>query len=573
MTALEQAQARIDELQRQLTLRDNQVAELTAALGEANQREERLQGQLTRLLRRLYGPKSEAFIYDPSQLVFDDILGAALEQARDAGVADPFIAPEAAPAEPPRRQRNRHNHGRLDLELLEGVLQCEDVIVDVEEDEKLCPETGEPMVAMGQEITRKLEMVPGRIIIRRYIRPKFVSPQCPEAGVVLAQLPTFPIPKCKLDVGLIADILVSKYTDHKPLYRIERALGREGVTLARSTMSGIAVRCGAEVLLGLYRCLTDFVLSFDYIFSDDTGMPMQIQHLPKSLRDELGSPRMWTYGNVEAPRQVVYDFTLNRGKEGPEAFLARYSGFLQADAYAGYDVVFNRPDGAVIELGCNVHARRRFEEAMDSSPRLASEILASYQELFKIERRADEAKIDCPLKRLAIRREYSAPIVEAMYQRMAAMVLEVLPKSPIAGAIGYAMNQRKALTRFLEDGRFRLDNNWAENHMRPLALGRGNYLFVGSPRGGLAAAVIYSFTESCRLAGVNPVEYFKDVLWRINSHPPDRLPELLPCNWEPGPPPGRRIIMPPMPRGQPARMPGVKPRLASRRNSPECHSC
>ena len=548
MSALEQAQATIAELQRQLALKDSQIDELTTALSDAKSCVERLEHEVKRLLRRLYGPKSEAFRHDPRQGLFDNILAEALEQARDAGEAEVFIPPEEPPAGPPRQQGRRHKHGRPDLELLENVLECEDVIVDVAEEEKVCPETGEPMAVMGHEVTRKLDVIPGRLVIRRYIRAKYVSPRCPEAGVVTAQLPAFPIPKGIFDVGLIADILVSKYTDHKPLYRIERSFGREGVHVPRSTMSAAAVRCGVEVLHGLYGCLADLVLSSDYIFSDDTGMPMQLQHLSEARREEVGSPRLWVYGNVEGPRQVAYDFTLTRGKEGPEAFVAKYRGFLQADAYAGYDVVFNRPGGGVIEVGCNAHARRRFDEAMDSSPRLASEVLASYRELFGIERRADEAKIVDPAVRLAVRRQYSAPIVEALYKRMEGMLAEVLPKSPIAGAIGYAVNQREALTRFLEDGRLRLDNNWAENHMRPMALGRGNYLFVGSERGGKAAAVIYSFTESCRLAGINPVEYFSDVLWRINSHPPNRLFELLPCNWEPGPPRTNRIVMPPMPR-------------------------
>ena len=172
----------------------------------------------------------------------------------------------------------------------------------------------------------------------------------------------------------MADILVSKYMDHKPLYRIERTLSREGVHLARSTMSSIAVRCGSEVLFRLYQRLIDFVLSFNYIFSDDTRMPVQVNNLTAEQRiDELGSPRMWVYGNVEGPRQVVYDFTLSRRNDGPEKFLSGYRGYLQADAYSGYDVIFENPN--VIEVGCMAHSRRKFDEAMDSSPKKASEIL------------------------------------------------------------------------------------------------------------------------------------------------------------------------------------------------------
>ncbi len=546
---LEQALEANAQLQRELAVKNNQVNELVEALNAAGQREQRLQAEIKKLLKRLYGPKSEAFHADPNQLLLDELLAEALEQAKAAGgdLQPDDVLPEAEALKP--RPRRRHKHGRIDLETLEDTLDVQDIIVDVDDDQKICPETGEAMIQMGQEVTRKLEIIPGRIIIKRFIRPKYVSPPAPQSGVVMAQLPAFPIPKCLLGVGLIADILVSKYTDHKPLYRIERTFKREAVHLPRSTMSAIAVRCGVEVFFSLYECLIQHVLSRDYIFSDDTRMPMQMQHLSPAEREEIGSPSLWVYGNAIGPRQVFYDFTLNRTNEGPQRVLANYNGYLQADAYAGYDVVFNNPKTNAVEVGCWAHGRRKFNDALDSSPRLGSEVLASVRELFLIERRADQGGITCADERLAIRREHAKPILEALYPRMAAMRAEILPKSPIATAITYAINQRGALTRFLDDGRLRLDNNWAENHMRPMALGRKNYLFVGSPRGGRAAAVIYSFTESCRLVDVNPVHYFKDVLWRIASHPTDRLEELLPCNWQPGPPVSDRIIMPPMVRG------------------------
>jgi len=550
---LAEAQALIVSQKREIALKENQIAELTRTLEEFQLREQNLKLEVDRLLKRLYGPKSEAFKADPNQLLFDELLASVLEQGQNketdsADSTDDLIPPADIPA-PSAKPRRRHKHGRLCLKTLEDVLQCEEVIIDVDEEEKICPESGKMMVEIGRDVTRKLEIIPGRIIIKRYIRPKLISPKHPEVGVVQAQLPMFPIPKCKFDVGLIADILVSKYMDHKPLYRIERSFSREGVHVSRSTMSDIAVRCGVDVLFNLYRCLVNFVLSYSYIFSDDTRLPIQVQNVPLDCRNkELGSPRVWVYGNVEGPRQVVYDFTLSRRKEGPENFLSDYRGYLQADAYAGYDVLYNQVDNKVIEVGCMAHARRKFDEAMDSSPIKASEVLGAIQELFLIERRADEKNISCPVARLDIRHEHSKPIIEALFTRMEQMQQDCLPKSPIATALGYAINQRVALQRFLEDGRLRLDNNLAENHMRPIALGRKNYLTVGSKRGGIAAAVIYSFTESCRLVDVNPVHYFKDVLWRIEAHPPEHLSELLPCNWQRLEPPGNRIIMPPMPR-------------------------
>ena len=201
---LEQAQAIIASQQLELQLKDNQILELTKALNDCQQRVQGLQLEVKRLLKRLYGPKSEAFCEDPNQLVFDDLLASVLEQARDGLKESMNDGSDLIPSDPPNSgasPRNRSKHGRLNLQTLEDVLDCEDIIVDVEAEEKLCPETGEPMVEIGQEVTRKLEIIPGRIFIKRYLRPKFVSPQHPEVGVVLAQLPAFPIPKCKLGRG------------------------------------------------------------------------------------------------------------------------------------------------------------------------------------------------------------------------------------------------------------------------------------------------------------------------------------------------------------------------------------
>ena len=183
---------------------------------------------------------------------------------------------------------------------------------------------------------------------------------------------------------------------------------------------------------------------------------------------------MWVYGNAAVERerrQVFYDFTLNRGASGPSGILADYKGHLQADAYSGYDALYDAPGSQIIEIGCLAHARRKFSESMDSSPKLASEVLGSIRELYRLEDKADIDNVDLA-ERLRIRQESSKPIVNALWTRMETMYKEVLPKSAIGGALTYAINQKAALQRFMDDGRFRLDNNWAENHMRPMAVGR-----------------------------------------------------------------------------------------------------
>jgi transposase len=559
MMTLPEAQETIARLERELAVKDQQVEALTEALEAARKQEEKLDAQVKRLLKQLYGPKSEAFTTHPDQLTFEDMLAQAIEDAvknKALEAPDPEAIVPTDDADnngkdkaPPK---NRHKHGRRDLELLEDILECHDIIVDVHDDEKVCLETGQEMVEMDREITRQLEIVPQRIIIRRIIRIKYISPGVPESGVLMPQLPPMALNRWSLGPGLIAQIIVGKYCDHMPLYRQQQSLAREGVELSRSTMSSLILHLALRTLKPLYQCLIDYVLSADYIFSDDTRMPIQVRNLSASELEKLGSPRMWVYGNAaveRAQRQVFYDFTLNRSAAGPERVLADYEGYLQADAYCGYDALYDAPDSKIIEIGCMGHARRKFTESVSNSPKLASEVLGSIRELYRIEHKADKDKVDLA-ERLRIRQESSTPIVTALWTRMEAMQAEVLPSSAIGGALTYAINQKVALQRFLEDARFRLDNNWAENHMRPMAVGRKNFLTVGSKDGGDAAAIMYSFTESCRLAGINPLDYFRDVIPRLSYHPRDRLAELLPCNWSPIPPTGDRIIMPPMPRRQ-----------------------
>jgi hypothetical protein len=241
---------------------------------------------------------------------------------------------------------------------------------------------------------------------------------------------------------------------------------------------------------------------------------------------------MWVYvrGGV-GPPLTVYDFSIDRSKRRPLDFLEYYHGYVHADAYSGYDELFRKP--GIIEVGCWAHARRKFDEAVSSRPQEATNILACIARLYhEVETLC--AKVS-PEERRRCRQERAMPILDGIFAKIEEMRPRTIPSEPLRKAIDYALNQKKALYRYLEDGRLRPDNNLAENAMRPVAVGRKNWLFVGSERGGRAAALFMSLIKSCKDCNVNPWEYFDDLLRRIMSHPVNRLRELLPDQWKPLP--------------------------------------
>jgi hypothetical protein len=317
-------------------------------------------------------------------------------------------------------------------------------------------------------------------------------------------------------------VLVSKYADHLPLNRQERIFSRHGIELSRKTTCGWVKQC-ADLLMPLYRAMQRDVLSSEVVFTDDTPTPV----LDNGGR-ETKTGRLWVYVGDENHRQVVFDYTATRAKGGPEGFLAGYHGWLQADAYTGYDGVYLTGD--VVEVGCWAHARRKFHEARTSDPGLSAIALAFIQSLYKVEREAKEQEMS-PDQRKALRQEKARPVLDSMHKWLEGMRDQVLPKSPMGEAVGYALNQWEALMRYTENGILEIDNNRAEREIRPLCVGRNNWLFMGSDDGGRRAAVMFSLVASCRQNGIDPFEYLRDVLTRIPSHPINRIEELMPRNW------------------------------------------
>jgi len=519
VASLEEAQETITALGETIATLQGQIEALTESLKTAVATNEKQQHQIEQYLKRLYGHTSER--YCPEQMLFDPLLLQSLPDPTAAPAEEESTPEPSTP--PPRRRPQRPRHGRLPIpDHLERVV----IELDVDPAERLCPHTGRPMVAIGYEVSEKLEFRPGQLYVNVYRRPKYASPDRIKGhgvGVLTAPMPDHPIPRCKADCGLIAHAIVSKFADHLPFYRQDAIFEREGVNLARSTLDGWALAT-ADVLVPLGEELKKAVLDTEVLFTDDSIIP-----LLERGRGQTRKARLWVYIRGDpGPPLTVYDFTIDRRKKRPLEYLGHYQGFIHADAYGGYEQLFTR-DG-VVEVGCWCHARRGFDEAMSSRPKEASEILALIRRLYTFERQFRERS---PEDRQEQRQGTVRPIVTAIFERVEEMKAATLPAEPLRKALDYVRNQREALERFLEDGRLEADNNTAENAIRPLAVGRKNWLFAGSQRGGRAAALYFGLIQSCKACDVNPWAYFDDILRRILSHPVRQLRELLPDRWQP----------------------------------------
>jgi transposase len=495
-----------------------QIEALSKKLHSAQQNISMLQHQLEQLLRRVYGRRSERL--DPNQLMFDHLVLDAIEQP----VPSPAPVDLPVPQEPKAKKTHtakREHPGRIPIpEHLERV----EIVLDIPEEDKICQDTGKPLNMIGWEVSEKLEYRPGKLIVNVYKRPKYASPDSSsELGVITAPMPDHPIEKCKADVGLLSYIIVSKFADHLPLYRQDGIFEREGVDIPRATQTSWVLQT-YDAICPLGEELKRAVLKSDVIFTDDSIIPLQVKGNGK-----LKKARLWAYvrGGTDPPL-TVYDFSHDRSKQRPLDFLEDYEGYVHADAYSGYDELFRRKN--IIEVGCWVHTRRKFDEATSSRPQEATEIMARIAKLYRVEAECPEMS---PTERCKHRQQHSRPILDGIFDRLDVLKGASLPSEPLRKAIDYALNQKEALYRYLEDGRLRPDNNLAENAIRPLALGRKNWLFAASDRGARATALYLGLIQSCKAFSVNPWEYFNDMLRRIMIHPVTRLRELLPDQWKP----------------------------------------
>jgi transposase len=354
-------------------------------------------------------------------------------------------------------------------------------------------------------------------------------------AIISAPKPPSPIAKGLSGPGLLAFIIVSKYFDHLPLYRLEHIMARQGLPLSRSTMCDW-MAASALALRPLYDAMVSQVLRSAWLHTDDTPVKNQ-GHAPGTT----ALSRFWIYWGDRTHPYNVFDFTVNRKRDGPQTFLADFHGYLHADAFSGYDALYLPPprpqassaaaSATIFEVACNAHARRKFHEARGSDDLRAHQALAYYAQLYALERGATDAELDDDA-RLRMRQELAVPILEQFHKWLTEQRAQVLPKSPMAEAIGYALNNWTALICYTKAGFLSIDNNVAEREMKRIAIGRKNWLFVGSTKGGSTAAVLFSFTSTCHRLGIEPWAYLQDVLSRLPTTPAERLVELLPDRWQ-----------------------------------------
>ena len=470
------------------------VKTLHFMLDEQRQLIESLKANLHRLLKWQFGPRSEIINVDQLGLFVDGSVVIEVPAPPATAHVERGVTP-AANGERRRAVRVLRNLPRVIDE------------IDVPEAQKTCPCCGDVMSRFGHEASEQLHYPPAKLEVHELRRLKYACTHCHGAVVRAPATVLPPIPKSMASASLLAYLIVSKFADGLPLYRIAGRLRRLGIELTHTLMSEWLMLC-YPLLEDLHRRMIRKVLDSGHVYTDDTTLPLQ-NHDP--TRRQLYQAKLWVYAkdNRHGPPLIVYEFSKSRTRDAPLTFLADYRGYLQADAYPGYDPLFL--DGKITEVACNVHARRRFVEAAEllEKPGRPHEALAFYKQLFRVERQIKHLSDE---ERLRERQDKSVPLLAQFKAWLDNAVHSVLPKDSLGQAIHYALKHWTALTRFTEAGHLDASNNYAERCMRPVAVGRKAFLSVGSERAGHAAAIYYSMVESCKANKVNPLTYLTYIL-------------------------------------------------------------
>jgi transposase len=467
-----------------------------------------LNGQLYYLKRQLFGKKSEKL--DPAQrLLFENLydqVKAKIDQQK----------PSKAKTVRERKRADHKGRNPLPMDLPREVIE-----IDPTDEEKTCPVCHKEKQRIGSEETEKLEYIPASFYVKKYVRYKYACKEC-ESHISIGQLPPMAIDKGIAGEGLLAHVITSKYCDHNPLNRLEGILKRHGVDINVSTMCDWVGK-SADLLEPLVKRMHAKILQSPKINTDDTPIPVK----SKKRRGSTYNGYLWVY--VDKEHNVVFDFTPTRSRDGPVKFLGKYSGYVQADAYSGYDEFFRKSDAT--EVGCHAHARRKFDYSLDTDPVRAARLLVLWGRLYDIERKAKDENYSSE-QLLEARQKEAKPILAEIKTVLDEYKNQVLPKSPIGKAITYSLNQWEALNRYVDDPMLEIDNNLSERILRMVVIGRKNYMFAGSEAGAWRAAIIYSLVASCKLHDIDPFRYFRDVLARVSTHPADKIDELLPSEWK-----------------------------------------
>ncbi len=489
-----------------------------------------LQFQVAQFNRLVFGQTRERFVPTQSPQQASLFTPHLASQNNTENTVSPVVG--AAPkkkgqeAGKPNPNHNGRNQFPAHLPRMVEVLTPEIVVANPTDFSKI-----------GQEITETLDYTPAKLFVVQRVREKYVFKEAVKnleylkeslkeahtEGVIIAPTPERPLPKCIAEAGLLAQILVDKFVDHLPVDRqIKRWKRESGIDIKGSTVMGWGIDT-ADLLMPMYKRLSELVFDCSYLQVDEST----IQSLENAPKGKSHRSYQWVYRNVEKGL-ILFDYQRGRDTECLHPKVKSHKGYLQSDGYKVYDALAGLDN--LILVNCMAHARRKFFESQQNDPRRAEIVLGFIQQLYKIEEDLRTKAMDASIV-LEWRQEKSKPILDQFKVWLEQEQINTLPKSTIGLAIDYTLNRWDKLTVFITDSTLEIDNNRIENAIRPLALGRKNYLFVGSDEGGQRAAMMYSFFASCKIHNLNPLEWLTDVLRRIANHPINQIDELLPHKW------------------------------------------
>ena len=477
----------------------------------------RLQLELQRYKKWYYGPRADRLATSA------DLAQALLEfgeQLQKKPIHPEDVPPKAEPEYELRGVKRRR--GRRNLANFEN-LPVTTQVYELSAEQRLCPCCGVERKEIGADESWQIEYMPGRFERLHHVRKKYACPGCEGVGenpqMEVAAKPEAAIEKGMAGPGLLAYIVTSKFSDYLPLYRLEDIFERQGFEISRATQS---IWCGdvADLVAPLYELMAERVRQSHVVATDDTIMPMLSVGKTKSAR-------MWVYVGDRANAYNVFDFTLNRGRDGPKYFLKDYRQVLLADAYGGYNGVV--AGNQITRAGCWSHARRKMVDAEKVAPEIAREAVELIGALFRVERQAKDFSVE---QRLDLRQSQSAPVLGKLREKLLEWKEQLLPKHPMAEAVNYTLSQWAELNVFCSDGAVPMDNNVSEREMKRIILNRKNSLFVGNSRGGQTAAVLASLTSTCRRHEVDPQLYLTQLLMNLPQAQMSELSDWLPDQWK-----------------------------------------
>ena len=468
-----------------------------------------LKQQIEQFKKMIYGSKHERFIPSLSnnpQLALDiqaeTIASCSVVNAKKISYIKSNVTIEQKPLQHPGRMK------------LPESLRREEVIIEPGEDITGCKK-------MGEEITEVLEYQPGELFVKKYIRNKYAKQS--NEGVLIGELPSRPIEKAMAGAGLLAQIVIDKYVDHLPLYRQMQRFERSGVKLPYSTLTDwVSGTC--KLITPLFDALKAEVLKSNYLHVDET--PIKV--MSKDKKGETHRGYYWVYQNSPAScgnKIVFFDYQEGRGREGPMEILQNFRGYLQTDGYSVYNIFDKQNEITLIH--CMAHARRMFTQALENDEARAAYAMKEIQKLYAIERDCKERNLSVDEIK-TVRQQQSVPILTSLGEWMKEQYMQITPKSTIGKALGYSIERWEKISLYTENGMLNIDNNPVENSIRPVALGRKNYLFAGSHEAARRSGMLYSLLGTCKMNGIEPYAWFKNILEKIPSHPINKIKDLLP---------------------------------------------